>query len=126
MISMLIALALVADQPAERGEPASPAPVVDADFKKADWAYLPSADDMLRTYPKAAFKAGVSGRAVVACTVLVTGRLKDCVVAEESGDGFGQAGLDLASTLRMKPATRAGVPVEDSIRIPLVWKTPSY
>ncbi len=58
------------------------------------------------------------------CVVTVSGALRDCVVVDESpaGMGFGAAALLLAPSFHMKPATKAGRPVESAVTIPVQWQ----
>lgn len=95
-------------------------------FVKPDWARRPSGDDMARLYPEKATRLGLGGRVTLTCVVDVEGLLKDCTVAEETPPdlGFGEAALELSQDFLMKPATRNGVPVENPVRIPLVFSPP--
>ncbi|HEY1752209.1 MAG TPA: energy transducer TonB [Caulobacteraceae bacterium] len=76
-----------------------------------DWAaYVPPINPV---YPKAAFRAGVSGRATLSCLVSAEGRLQDCKVIEQTPPGydFGDAALKLSRSFRMTPQLRDGVAV---------------
>ena len=78
-------------------------------------------DKTIRYYPKAAQKAGLSGRSVLDCSVDAQGWLRDCKVAsEQPADlGFGQAAL------RMAPLFRMNAPASDArAQIPITFKLP--
>lgn len=107
-------------------EPAAPAPgrVV---ISKPVWTDRPSGDDLLRYYPEAAFRRGIGGKAVIACTVNAQGRLESCQVESESpaGENFGAAALRMAPLFGMRPTNADGVPVEGArVRIPIVFNPP--
>lgn len=88
-----------------------------------DWVRKPSAKRVLEVLPYEAARKGVSGRAVLNCTVTTTGAVRDCVPEESpSGYGFGGAALLLASEFLMKPATQDGRAIEAKIRIPIEFK----
>jgi TonB family protein len=73
-------------------------------------------------WPPAAYRAHINGSAVLDCIVTKDGKLKPCVVVQEkpAGWGFAQAAVDFASTFRMKPKLRDGVPVGGAhIRLPI-------
>jgi TonB family protein len=89
---------------------------------KPEWLRKPSGDDINNVWPAEAAKKGVGGRAVIVCTVNVSGTLRDCKIVSETpeGLGFGPAALMLAGSFQMKPQTVDGKPVEgSSVRIPL-------
>eukprot|EP01030_Chromulinospumella_sphaerica_P009243 gene9243-9053_t len=99
-------------------EPAKREPVI----TKPEWLRKPSGDDISNVWPAKAAKKGVGGRAVISCTVNVTGTLRDCKVVSETpeGLGFGPAALMLAGAFQMRPETVDGIPVEGAlVRIPL-------
>jgi TonB family protein len=99
-------------------EPAKREPVI----TKPEWLRKPSGDDISNVWPAKAAQKGVGGKAVILCTVNVTGALRDCKVVSETpeGLGFGPAALMLAGSFQMKPRTVDGKPVEGStVRIPL-------
>jgi TonB family protein len=78
-------------------------------------------------YPKAAFRAGVSGRATLSCEVSVEGRLQDCKVIDETPPGydFGDAALKLSRYFRMTPQLRDGVPVGGAkVTFPVAFALP--
>jgi protein TonB len=63
------------------------------------WVRLPSSDALERAFPTAALSRGVSGFAVLQCTVAQGGHLEGCQVGSENpaGYGFGRAALSLRS-----------------------------
>lgn len=92
-----------------------------------DWAELPSGDDIARFYPEHAQANGISGKAVISCSVTAEGALTDCTVVSETppGEDFGAAAVRMAAVFRMKPKTRDGAPVEGGVvQIPIVFKAP--
>ena len=89
------------------------------------WVRKPSAAGLHRLFPRAAWEAGVSGRAIVECTVTGEGTLTDCKVVEETppGYGFGQATIRAAAKFRMRPRAIDGTAVAGRrVRVPLVWR----
>lgn len=104
-------------------------PAAAQDTTRPDWAWKPSAEVVADYYPGEASDRSVSGRVTLSCSVLVSGRIENCMVLSEvpAGMGFGAAALRLArSEFRMKPATRDGKPVEDTIQIPLTFVAPTF
>jgi TonB family protein len=94
-----------------------------------DWIRKPTAQNMFLVWPREALREGVSGRALIQCTVTVQGSLRDCLVLSESpaAMGFGQAALALTPQFLMRPGTIDGKPVESSIRVPIAFKgTPGF
>lgn len=87
----------------------------------ADWLKKPTPEQLFAVWPTEAMKKGIDGRAVIACQVSVQGALYDCRVEEETpkGMGFGTAAIVLTPQFLMKPATRDGVPVVSSVRMPI-------
>ncbi|HEX7759592.1 MAG TPA: TonB family protein [Caulobacteraceae bacterium] len=89
---------------------------------KADWRHMPTREELLAVWPRAAMEKGVSGKAVIACKISLQGALYDCEVASETppGMGFGGAAIALSPQFLMKPATHDGQPVTGGgVRIPV-------
>ncbi|WP_293477657.1 TonB family protein [Phenylobacterium sp.] len=96
-------------------------------IRNPDWARRPTAEEVMRHYPEAARRLGVSGRGVIACTVALDGRLEDCeaIAATPAGYGFGEAALAVAQYVRMTPQTMDGAPRAGArIRLPIVFGAP--
>src|SRR5665213_874571 len=93
-----------------------------------DWSAKPTGEDLAGVYPEAAMKAGLEGRATIACVTTADGLLADCqVVAEDPpGAGFGDAALTLSARFRMRPMTKDGHAVAGGkVRIPIVFRLPA-
>lgn len=102
--------------------PAAAAP--ESAITNPSWAKQPSAGDITRVYPEAAYVANVEGRAVIECEVELDETLSHCFVVEEepAGHGFGAAALQLAPFSRMHPKQVDGKPVRGaSVRVPFAW-----
>jgi len=92
-----------------------------------DWRRRATGADVMRVYPGRAFRRGVSGAALVACSVSKEGTLVDCSVLEEtpSGEGFGEAALKLTRLYTMRPLTKDGLSVEGGkVRMPMRFIAP--
>lgn len=79
---------------------ANPPSVADASSPlQTRWVRLPSSEAIQSAYPAAALSRGVSGFAVLQCTVAQGGHLEGCQVGSENpaGYGFGRAALSLRS-----------------------------
>jgi len=91
------------------------------------WASRPTGDELADAYPQRALLAGKSGVVSLACTVLASGALADCMVAEEkpAGWGFGAAALGLTKRFRLVPREEDGTPVGGAmVRIPIRFSLP--
>lgn len=103
-------------------EPTPPAPP--SVIRNPQWVRQPSASQMERAYPRGAAADGVSGRAVLNCSVLASGEVANCTVTSETpqGEGFGRAALSLSRYFRLSPRTVDGQAVEGSrVNIPLTF-----
>jgi protein TonB len=92
-----------------------------------DWRRKATGADLMKVYPSRALRRGVSGAAIVGCSVSAEGEMTDCRVIEEApvGEGFGDAALKLMPRFLMRPATRGGIPVEGGwVRIPIRFSPP--
>lgn len=80
---------------------------------KMEWQRRPNRRDLDDIYPPQALADRLSGQALVACKVDVSGVLSDCFVTDESpaGYGFGAAALKMSTKFRMKPPTENGAPI---------------
>lgn len=85
----------------------------------------PSVPALAAVWPTAAH--GEEGFADLACTVTLTGALRDCsAIHEEPEDkGFGAAALLISPALKFRPATRGGKPVEWRYLQRIRWQ-PAY
>lgn len=92
--------------------------------RHADWLKQPTRENLFAVWPREALIKGVAGEAVVGCVVTVQGALRDCQVRFETppGLGFGAAALTLTSQFLMRPAIKDGVPVEETIGIPIKFQ----
>lgn len=93
-------------------EPAGPvAPPV---IRNPVWISRPTASQVERLYPDRAIARGVSGRAVLLCTVRPNGSMAGCDVESETPGGyrFGEAALAMARYFRISPKTVDGQVVE--------------
>lgn len=97
-----------------------------AQDRPPEWVKQPSRIDLQAVWPARALKEGYGGKATLSCTVTVQGALRACQVVEEtpSGGGFGGAALALSPQFMMKPALKAGAPVEATVRIPINFPRP--
>ncbi|WGM37195.1 hypothetical protein AMEJIAPC_00089 [Caulobacter sp. NIBR1757] len=76
----------------------------------------------MSVWPAEAARKGIGGRAVIGCSVNVTGALQACTVVSEDppGSGFGQAAILLAGSFKMKPRLIDGKPEAGAtVRIPI-------
>lgn len=115
--------------PAEGGLAPGSEYVIGADWfrmdKDPDWLRKPSSNDLMTVWPRAAYAAGIDGRATIICLVNTQGALFDCVVRSEqpAGMGFGAAAIALTPQFMMRPASLKGQPVVSMVSIPLNFRT---
>lgn len=91
------------------------------------WMRRPSASDFARYYPRNAERAGIEGRATIACTIDTKGFMEKCEVVREepAGQGFGAAALALGPGFKLTPKTPSGISVVGSkITIPIAFRLP--
>jgi TonB family protein len=119
MLGAMLALMLEAGPPAApKAQPTTAAPA---------WLKVPDPADFAPYYPASAAMRGITGRAVLNCTVTAAGVLVDCEAVEESppGEGFGEAVVRMAHLFRMRPMTKDGQPVAGGkVRIPIQFAAP--
>lgn len=97
-------------------------------LRKADWVWKPGDSALQPFAPRQAVEKRISGKAVLACRVLLSTRVHDCrVIAESAGGfGFGKAALTASRIFRVHPPRRNGKPLNDAwVGIPVVWITDS-
>lgn len=86
------------------------------------WISRPNADQLTRFYPPGALDRGMTGTAVLSCTVNAGGRPMACHVIGETptGLGFGPAAIKLSAFFKMSPRTEDGQPVDGGVvQIPI-------
>lgn len=103
---------------------------IDAQSKMAliatpHWLHVPTGDDLAANYPATAARQGISGIAMMRCTVTAAGLMSACELINEEpqGQGFGAATLRLAQLFKMAPKAVDGRSVEGAtIIIPVRWR----
>ena len=82
-------------------------------------AQVPSREELMAAWPKAAATRGLEGDALARCKVDLAGALSGCevVVERPARAGFGEALLSLASLYRLAPAAQTGRPADASVLI---------
>lgn len=76
-------------------------------------------------YPREAYQHGrVPGRVVLICIVRTDGRLRDCHVDSEdpAALGFAEAAVAGAADARLSPRTENGVPAEERVTFPVLFR----
>ena len=110
------------------GVAAAEGPVVPANLiAHPVWLKKPTGPDLANHYPDKALSAGLSGGAVVECTVTPKGRLQSCTLISETPEGydFGKAVLKLAYYFRMAEVDGDGAPTAGRlVRLPLHYNLP--
>lgn len=92
------------------------------------WKAGPSDRDLKLFYPVQALSGGVSGFAVVSCTIGAGGALGGCVAMGEDprGQGFAGALLKIASYMRAAPTSAGGAPtLGRTVRLGARFSAPS-
>jgi TonB family protein len=110
--------------PADRARPDLPLEHV---ITNPDWLRKPTADEVSRYFPYFARIFHISGSATISCRVTKAGELAGCGVVGESpaGAGFGEAALEISSSLRMTPRMIDGEPDDGGqVTIPLHFQAP--
>jgi protein TonB len=81
---------------------------------RAQWINAPHSNEMV--WPMYAYLAHISGHAHLDCTLNDKGKLKPCVVVEDTpaGRGFAAAAISFLEPTRMRPPTVDGAPVKDA------------
>jgi TonB family protein len=115
--------------PAAAQEPAAPTPQADTPAPTPDAAprgrpvestftpprviQQPTPAQVSALYPPAALRHELDGQARVTCKIQLDGHLGGCVIKSENpvGQGFGKAGVAVASYFLIDPPKRDGVPV---------------
>jgi len=90
-----------------------------------DWISKPSGDDVSRFYPALPRLIGLSGRAMLTCSVTALGILEACSISGEipAGMGFGAATLQLAPYFHMRPMSVDGAPVSGAqVAVPVLFQ----
>jgi TonB family protein len=80
----------------------------------ARWINAPHSNEMV--WPGFAFMAHISGHVHLDCTIDAKGKLKPCVVLEDTpkGQGFADAAIAFLAPTSMRPPTVDGAPVPDA------------
>lgn len=119
MLFLLVALALLADEPSARAP--SPPPAAAAPY----WLRAPTVEEMVQAYPSEPRAAGVGGRAEIDCAIAADGALTACAVARELPErqGFGAAALSLASRMQLGAEYRSAPRFAGGrVRVPFIWR----
>lgn len=120
MLSVIVLAAVLS-----LGDPTPPE--ASSRYAPPGWRVAPTPAQVEKHYPKAASDARVGGKVVLRCQVQISGKLSACAVETENpaGQGFGEAALALAPTIRMSPAVIDGVPTAEWIRLPINFSVPA-
>lgn len=124
MISLLLALALLAESTVDPSSRPTPQP----EFTSATgWLAKPKRLDFVWTYPDAAKASRSAGGAVMVCRVKPDGVLTDCLVEREwpLGLGFGQAAVEMRWRYRMDVSGSRASAVGKFVRVRVAWPRPS-
>lgn len=113
--------------PPRLAPPAPPAPPRNDVVTRPEWIKKPTGAQVEKAFPKAALKAGQSGRVTLSCEVNGDGTVRDCSVVSESpaGMGFDAAALSLTPTFKMRSTMPDGTPVAGKkVRTPFSFSAP--
>ena len=122
MLILLMVAALSGEPGPSAISPAPPSVVT-----VPDWRRKATGGDLMKVYPSRALRRGISGAAIIRCSVNKVGVLVDCSVEDEGppGEGLGEAALKLMPRFVMRPMTKDGVPVDGgAVRVPIRFMTP--
>lgn len=125
-VSTTITVAETAPHPVDDGAAARPVPRPPAVITNPRWERRPSADQLMRAYPRRALEAEVGGRASLNCLVQPNGRVADCNLTSETpgGYGFGQAAQGLTRHFQISPRTVDGAAVGSRVNIAVRFNPP--
>jgi hypothetical protein len=98
---------------AQDADSAAPASSASPARTHASWVRGPNTLELI--WPGYALMAHMNGHVVLDCAITDKGKLKPCVVVEETpkGQGFSQAMLDDLEPTKMRPPTVDGAPIAD-------------
>jgi TonB family protein len=91
------------------------------------WLSYPTGSDVVSEYPERAARNGISGEAVVVCTVGPKGEMQDCHIQSESpkNEDFGYATLKLARRYVVATTDDSGASIVGTeVSIPAKFWTP--
>lgn len=90
------------------------------------WLRKPTAEEVAGLYPKAAVPGRVTGSVLLQCRVTTKGLLEGCQAEQETPAGydFAPAAIRMSRLFELSPATRDGVPVEWTVRVPVNFAAP--
>ena len=82
---------------------------------------------LVLTFRPTRISDSTTGYVRMKCIVSTMGILRDCRIIEErpSNRGFGNATLQLAPKFKLRPAMKAGAPVQSTTIIPIRWRNPA-
>src|SRR5882762_4197276 len=76
------------------------------------------------TYPDSAIGKGIEGTVLVSLTIPPDGIPKDVKIAKGFQPDFDQAAIDAVRQWRFRPASKGGKPLEVSVTLEVVFKSP--
>ncbi|HEY5071043.1 MAG TPA: TonB family protein [Caulobacteraceae bacterium] len=132
LAALVLASAAEPAAPPSAGAPPTPKgatakPVAASPVVTPHWVAQPSAEQFAQAYPVSASLNGISGSAVIRCSLGAQGVLKDCRVVSESpsGQGFAAAALKLAPLFRVGFDPGLSMPTGGLIAIPIRFAAPT-